>query len=362
MWKLPPVIAMAMMLHAASVYGSEKIDTNTVIKTTDVPVEKEPPWLVMPTFSSDPKVGTSFGFLGGYLHKFDASSTSSMFGAAASYSNTDSTVGGLFARTYWDADSKRLTAFAGGGKINNDYSDFLGSSLPASTTDNMKAFFTRYLQQVRPGWFVGVQGVYTNYLIVGDNFLTEEILKLLGLTGFDSGALGLVAKFDDRDNQNAPSRGRSFTAHNFAYREGLGGEENFDTLNIEYKQYWAHSQGDVLALRANGRWTSDAPASGYSSVNLRGYTRGQYLAPHSITLEVEERLLVKGRFGVNIFAGVTCLYGGTKDCGSKSNYFPSAGLGVQYMLKESENMVLTLDYAKGKQDSSGFYMRFGQAF
>ena len=322
----------------------------------------ESPWLLVPTFSSDPKVGTSVGGMGGYLFKLDPGSTSSMAGAMATYSNTDSSIAGVFLRSYWDADGQRLNAAIAGGQIRNDYDDFLGSGLPLSTTDDLSFFFARYLREVRPHWFVGAQGVYTNYLIVGDDFLTEEILKLLGLTGFDSGALGLVAMFDDRDNQNSPKSGQRLIIDNFAYRESLGGEDDFDTLKIDYRNYQPHGDGNVLAFHLNGRWTSDAPPSGFSSVALRGYVRGQFLAPHSLLFEVEERRRLTGRFGLNLFAGVACLYGDGERCEDSENIYPAIGIGGQYLLKESEQMVVTMDYAEGENDNRGFYVRFGQAF
>ncbi len=323
---------------------------------------EESPWLLAPTFSSDPKVGTSLGFLAGYLFKLDSESTSSMAGVMSSYSDTNSVIGGIFLRSYWDADSKRFNIVLAGGKIKNDYDDFLGTGLPVSSTDNMKLFYTQYLQEVHPDWFVGVQGIYTNYLIVGDNFASQELLNLLGLTGFDSGAIGLMVMFDSRNNQNAPTSGLQFSIDNFAYREAFGGEENFDTLKLQLKQYLPHGNGHVFAYRVNGRWTSDAPPSGYSSVNLRGYVRGQYLAPHSLLLEGEQRWHWKGRFGINVFAGVVCLYGNNRNCDNSNNLYPSAGIGAQYLLKESEQMVITMDYAEGKGDNNGFYLRFGQAF
>ncbi len=41
--------------------------------------EPESPWILAPTVSSDPKLGTSLGLVGGYLYSFDAESTQSMF-------------------------------------------------------------------------------------------------------------------------------------------------------------------------------------------------------------------------------------------------------------------------------------------
>jgi len=348
------VLTAFLFAHTNHAYGQEASASGDAMPVS--------PWVIAPKFSSDPKVGTSLGLLAGYLFKLDPDSTSSMAGAMASYSNTDSVIGAAFLRSYWDDDSKRLTAVLGGGRINNDYSDFLGSGLPASTTDEMKLAFARYLQEVREHWFVGAQGVYTNYLVVGDDFRTDEVLKALGLNGIDSGGLGLVLTYDDRNNQNAPTAGKLLSLDNYAFREALGGEESFDTVNLEFKHYITHSEGAVFAYHVYGRWTSDAPNSAYSSVNLRGYTRGQYLAPHSLAVEIEERLHIHGRFGLNLFAGVACLYGDGLDCNESDNLYPSAGLGGEYVIKPSERMVITVDYAKGEGENSGFYVRFGQSF
>ena len=54
-----------------------------------------------------------------------------------------------------------------------------------------------------------------------------------------------------------------------------------------------------------GRWTNDAPPSGYSTVDLRGYTSGQYLAPHSTMVEADYRHMVyKEKVGAAVFGGV----------------------------------------------------------
>lgn len=330
---------------------------------TAAEAERPPsPWLLVPRLSSDPKVGTSIGFLAGYLFSLDEQSTSSMVGGMASYSDTDSVLGGIFTRMFWDNDSRRIIGFVGGGKIKNDYEDFQGTGLPVSTTDNAKAFYLKYLHEILSHWYLGVQGVYTNYMIVPNDHRLERLMELGGLTGVDSGALGLVVMYDTRDNQNAPSSGVRLSIDNFAYREAFGGKQNFDLLNVDFRQYLPHGDGHVLAYHASGRWTWDAPVAGYSSVSLRGYTLGQYLAPHSSSFEVEERLHIKGPFSINLFGGVACLYGNDKDCTDSENFFVSGGIGAQYVIKPSENMVVTVDYAKGEDDNSGFYLRFGQSF
>jgi len=323
---------------------------------------RESPWLLVPKVSSDPKIGTSAGGIAGYMFQTDPESTASILGAMGTYSTTDSWIGGIFFRGYWDADSKRLTAGIGRGEINNDYEDFLGTGLSAQTTDEMKLVFARYLQEVYPHWFIGAQGVYTNYLVVSHDLEAQIIMQAAGITGVDAGAVGLSLLYDTRDSQNAASDGIKFDINNFAFREAFGGEDDFDSLSVEFDQYIPNGDGHVFAWRAFGRGTDDAPTSGYSSVELRGYTRGQYLAPNSVSVEAEQRFHVHGRFGLNAFAGVACLFGDGERCDEGDNLYPSAGIGAQYVLKEEENIVVTADYAQGKEDNSGFYVRLGQAF
>ena len=57
----------------------------------------ESPWLLAPTLTSDPKLGTSVGAIAGYLWRLDSDSVQSMVGAIGSYSDTDSHIGGVFA-------------------------------------------------------------------------------------------------------------------------------------------------------------------------------------------------------------------------------------------------------------------------
>ena len=320
------------------------------------------PWLLAPLVTSDPKLGTSAGALVGYLYQYDAESPASTFGAAGVYSNTDSYVVGAFANTYFGKDRHRLVLGIAGGKIRNDYDDFLGSGLPLQTTDDLRFAAARYLHRIGGDWFAGAQLITTNYTISGETWFTSMLLDLLGLTGFDSNAIGLVAQFDNRDNQNSPSEGAFFSVSNLAYRESLGGDEDFDVYSADYRHYWEHGDGHVLAGRVAARVTQDAPIGAYSSVQLRGYVPGNYLAPHSISLEADERYRLNDRWGLSAFGGVACLLEGISDCGDENNWYPSIGAGVMYMLKPKEKMVLRLDYAVGEGDNSGLYFRFGQPF
>ena len=144
----------------------------------------------MPTFSSNPKLGTSLGGMGAYATKFDPESQVSIFGLTAQYTNTDSATAAAIARTSFRADHHRISMVAVAGRIKNDYDDYLGTGMPLKSEDNIRAVLARYLYRFKGDWFVGGQSVVTNYHIVGQTALDDDVLNTFGLTGFESGGVG----------------------------------------------------------------------------------------------------------------------------------------------------------------------------
>jgi hypothetical protein len=330
--------------------------------------EEEPkkapsPWLLLPTFSNNPKLGASFGALGAYLRKFDAQSQLSMFGVGAQYTSTDSTIGSVFVRTSFAGDQHRVTAIAISGVIKNDYDDFLGSGVPLKSEDHIRSVVGRYLYRVKNDWFVGAQVISTNYQIVGQSSLDDDLLGLLGLTGFKAGGLGLVLYHDSRDVQDAPKRGWLFNLNNIAYRQSIEGSNNFDVYRADYRHFWSHGDGHVFALRQSNQWTVDAPPGAFAPVLLRGYTTGEYLGKSMSSIEVEERHRLAARWTVTFFAGVACLYGASRSgCGESANLFPSVGAGVQYVVKPAQGIVANLEFAVGKDGNYASLFKMGYAW
>ena len=146
-----------------------------------------------------------------------------------SYSDTDSFVGGLFGDIYLDADTHRIKTGYINGKIRNEYEDFLGTGQTFKTEDTMESFFFRYLHRIKGDWYLGGQLIISDYVIGADG-IYDKILEQIGLTGFQSNGVGLVAELDSRDEPRDPHDGNHFVAHNVAYRESLGGEQSFAAL------------------------------------------------------------------------------------------------------------------------------------
>jgi len=322
------------------------------------PKERSSPWLLVPVVSSNPKLGTAFGGMGAYLHKFDPDSQVSIFGVTYQYTSTDSTIAGVFARTSFAADHHRLIALVGLGYIKNDYEDYLGTGQPLKTNDDLQAFAARYLYRLAGDWFIGAQGSAANYQVLGESAQDDFVLETLGIRGFESAALGAVAMHDSRDNPDMPLKGWYLNVNNFAYSEALGGSSTFDAYRVDGRLFLRHGRSHVLAFRQNNWLTDDAPAAAQAAVLLRGYKIGEYLAPYMSSLEVEERLAFGSRWGATLFGGVAGLYG-QSDTVREQQFYPMWGVGIHFVMKPSQRMLVNLEYAQGIEDNRGVYLKFG---
>jgi hypothetical protein len=319
------------------------------------------PWLLVPVFSSSPKLGTAAGGLGAYLHTFDPDSRVSLFGITYQYSSTHSQIAAAFARTSFGADHHRLTVVVPFGHIENDYDDYLGTGQPLKTNDDVRALLARYLFRARGNWFIGAQGVAANYQVLGASEEDQLVLETLGVRGFTSGALGAVVMHDSRDNEDMPRTGWLLNLNNLANREALGGSSSFDAYRADLRTFWEHGGGHVLAVRQFNWWSSDAPAAAQATVMLRGYKFGQYLSPYMSSLEVEERLSFNTRWGATVFAGAAKLYGDAPVALERSTY-PTVGAGLHFVIKPAQRMLVNLEYAQGIGDSRGVYLKLGYAW
>ena len=184
------------------------------------------------------------------------------------------------------------------------------------------------------------------------------MLETLGVRGFKSAALGASVMHDSRDNENMPIKGWFLNVNNLAYREALGGSSSFDAYRADFRAFWEHGGGHVLAARQYNWLTNDAPAGAQATIVLRGYKFGQYLAPYMSSLEVEERLAFNARWGATLFAVAATLYGEAPVPLERSTY-PTVGAGLHFVIKPAQRMLVNLEYAQGVSENRGVYMKLG---
>ena len=320
------------------------------------------PWMILPIVSSDPKLGTSGGVLGGYLRTFDPQSRVSLFGVLAQYTSSHSIIGALFARTSSGADHHRVAAILAYGLVKNDYDDYLGTGQPLKTSDDVRGFAGRYLYRFHGDWFAGGQAVVANYQIFGETSTDDAFLDVLGIKGFQGNGIGAVVAQDSRDNEDMPARGWLLNVNDVAYREWLGGDDSFDVYRLDLRTIWSHGHGHVFAIRQNNHFTDGAPAAAGATVLLRGYKQYQYLGKHMSSIEAEERFRIAKRWGATLFAGAAWLYGGEETEFDTETFYPSYGGGFHYIIKPEERMLANLEYAHGNEDNYGIYLNLGYAW
>src|SRR3974377_429040 len=156
LWFLSLGSALVLLIAVPPVRADGGPATGSTALTEKKKIDKEEsPWLLVPTLSSNPKLGTTVGVMAGYMHYFDPDSKVSIFGLNAKYTSTNSVIGALFAKMSFAADHQRLNVFTAGGNIKNDYDDFLGTGMPLKSEDHLRAIPLRYLYGV---WGNGVVG------------------------------------------------------------------------------------------------------------------------------------------------------------------------------------------------------------
>ena len=93
------LIVIASILLTPLAYADEKSEASAEEDSEDSP------WLITPLLSSDPKISTAAGVLGGYVHEFDEESPASMFGVTGVYSTTDSWYASVFGMAFFGCGS-----------------------------------------------------------------------------------------------------------------------------------------------------------------------------------------------------------------------------------------------------------------
>ena len=87
----------------------------------------------------------------------------------------------------------------------------------------------------------------------------EQALETICFTGVDSVGLGLAAELDSRDHKRNPKSGKHLIIGNYAYREDLGGSDDYDVYRANFASYHSLAERYVLAWQLSGRWAEQAP-------------------------------------------------------------------------------------------------------
>jgi hypothetical protein len=326
-------------------------------------------FLVAPLVTANPAFGNGGGVVGMHFFKTDPSDTVSPASAITGvgmYSDTDSYFAGLFARSYLKQDTWRIAGGYANGRINNAFDiPTLGQTVEFSTYIN--ALFTRIDRRVKGNYFMGVTGAIVDVRYREGNEISKIYFEKFNVKDNLSGQLGIVGTHDSRDDVRYPEHGNHSEASLTTVPEWLGSETGYQVAELFGNQFLSLFDRQVLALRAYGRFTpAGTPYSGLSTLgrqsDLRGYTSGENVAENLIAFQGEYRWMFTKRLGAVGFVGISELYNGSMKNMNSDTFFPSAGLGLRFMLNTENKMNFRFDYAWGTDDEDGFYVGVGEAF
>lgn len=305
------------------------------------------------------------GFVSAYykLNPEDTISPSSNTGIAAITSSSGTYFVAAFQQFYFHEDRWRSRIALGKGAVYFQFYQELplvGGTFIDFTTDASFAY-ANLEREIFPdlygGLFFTYADVETTFDIPLPDSLTTDTRNMNNL--------GYSIKYDKRNNINYPTDGYQLDFTHSFFRNWIGGESEFDQLEISYTHYvgWVKGRHVLVPRFKMSLAIGDVPFQGQSVVggdDIRGYTEGRYRGNQLYALQVEYRWNFYGKFGLVAFAGVATATDSFSELGSEK-LLPGIGAGFRYRMIEEENINVGFDFGIGVEDWS-LSFRIGETF
>ena len=200
--------------------------------------------------------------------------------------------------------------------------------------------------------------------------ITENNITLSNTT---SSGVSLNLGFDQRDHPLNPTRGVFGKAAYTFYRTRLGSDHDWESVQLEGRAYQPLSVNRRQGVALWGlAWMTpaghppyfDLPSVGWDTYGrtARGYRSGRFRGRDWLYGEVEYRvgLTADDLFGAVSFLNASRL---SDDATSHAQrWMPGAGIGLRIKLDKNRRSNLAIDYAWGRDGSSGLYFAVNEAF
>ena len=175
------------------------------------------------------------------------------------------------------------------------------------------------------------------------------------------GALLPSLSYDSRDNIFTPLRGTYFEATAGLFSQALGGDDEFQRVNLLAMHYLPLHPKWTLGLRADANLTfGDVPFYMRPAVSLRGAPAMRYQGEQVAQIEAELRWQFWKRFSLVGFAGGGAAWTGSERF-EKTQTVVTGGTGFRYELARKYGLHMGVDVAFGP-DGPAVYVQFGSAW
>ncbi len=238
---------------------------------------------------------------------------------------------------------------------------------------NWRRLYAKVVHQYKPKYFLG--GIYdatnTDATELNPVMVADAYILQYGTATRNRG-LGLVMQYDSRDVPVNAYSGLFLDASLTNYGRFWGGQSEFWTMDLDYRQYKSVGRRHTLAWNLRVRTNfGEVPWTELSQIgtpwDLRGYTWGQY-RDELMTYGMAEYRHMFNRKAPNKsgsldsrwgFAGWLGFGAVAQDIASLPAVLPNAGLGIRFETEKRSNV--RVDYGIGS-NSSAFYVTFYEAF
>jgi len=323
--------------------------------------------LIVPIPMSSPTFGTGLILGGAYFYpqteeQKDAQ-PASFTGAAAGYTDNKSWFAGVMQQNYWNEDRWRFTGVAA-------YMDFKLELRPPDSADSGTMpvdwvvdgglFQARISRKLWGNWYLGLTGRYLDISqAIGRNF-EDDGFNLQ--SDISSAGVGLTLDFDSRDLPSNAYRGRYLELKALNSNQTNTDAGTYQSYRARIRSYHTLVDPLVLAWDVSGcRKSGQIPLWDTCRLALRGFPATDYLSKQSIYVQAEVRWRVYKKWGLVAFAGagrVEDSFGGR----GEDETIPSYGVGIRFMLLESQRINLRIDYARSDHGEEAWYVAVTEAF
>jgi hypothetical protein len=204
-----------------------------------------------------------------------------------------------------------------------------------------------------------------NVMLAPDPFKLVPWSEITGAKGGTDSGLGLIAKWDTRDNVNFSMSGDYAQAVLMFFGGILGGTSNFVKWDLDVRHYFKIS--DEHCVTAQVLLLAEAGKPPFYQMNmiggdklLRGYYEGGFRNRCLAAVQAEYKWIFIPRFVAEVNAGLGTVSDELTRL-SASYILWSAGLGFHYIFDDTSKMTFRIDLGFGKDDS-GVYIEAGEAF
>lgn len=323
-------------------------------------------FLPVPLVISDPAVGYGGGLAVVFFHdpEEDGQQTDdvnemlnmppSISFVAGAYTENESwlAAGGHVAS--WKSDTIRYTGVAGYGDFNLK---FYGVQSEVNPDDlgfkfNIQGFFL--LQELifrvkQSNLFVGGRYSYLSSDIAF-NIFDEVPDASKGHLDSSTGGLGLIVKYDTRDNIISPNKGHYAKFEPVFYNKAFGGDFNYTKTKISTYSYWPISKL-VLGVRLEGDFsTGEVPFYDAPFIDMRGIPAMRYQGENVFVGELEGRWDLTPRWSLVGFIGSGWTADSFSELNDESGKVAGGG-GFRYLIARRYGMRVGLDVARGPEDT-----------